>query len=182
MRVGGASAGCVDKVSPPTCANSAQADQCMKTSANETDTDSTVKELLHYAWFHPGLSRDKAAQLVLCSPRWDRDRDRDRDAQPHSQSPYENCGVFLVRQSDTRPGQMVLTFNSLARAKVCSHPYMHTLYRCTCTILVQCIQCRSACSTAKLMSMFAYSLLKKFLFFIFTIGKFILYNLHYYSA
>ena len=69
-------------------------------ATSHRDVDN-LRALAQFPWFHGMISRINASQIVLVNGE-------------------EGLGDYLVRQSESREGDFVLTFNYHNRAKVCS--------------------------------------------------------------
>ncbi len=95
------------------------------------DSSEVYKRLSEYPWFHGTLCRADAAQLVLQQPQpsgaaSSADETTSGDggagtaavAAASVSSAAQAFGTFLVRQSETRRGEFVLTFNCMRRVKV----------------------------------------------------------------
>ena len=86
-------------------------DQSYNTWASTRADVQNLRLLSQYLWFHGMISRNIATNLVLSAGN-------------------SGSGQYLVRQSESREGDFVLTYNCHNRAKVCSN---------TITILLLCI-------------------------------------------
>ncbi len=105
-------------------------------ATNQQDVEN-LRNLAQYPWFHGMISRANASQLVL---------DVDQDA----------TGRYLVRQSESREGDFVLTFNYHNRAKVrsacvcvdvcCVCVYVCCVCVCVCVyVCCVCVCCVCVC-------------------------------------
>ncbi len=73
-------------------------------ATNQQDI-ANMRTLSQYPWFHGMISRNNASQLVA--------------GDGGGEGGVDGTGQFLVRQSESREGDFVLTFNYHNRAKVC---------------------------------------------------------------